>query len=607
MRPRKARLAALALCAAAAVRAPARAADLSGASVWLNVAAPLSTAALRGKVVALDFADDHAMDGRRSIKEMRALQARFPAGLAVIGVRAPLPGRAPESLESLRLDILRRDVTDPVIDDSSGAVAAAYGVTRQPVVVLLDAQGAEAGRFEGTGRLAELAAAARRLLEEARARGALDPALLPLSLERDSLREGPLLFPTQLLYDAGRGRLFVADTGHHRIVALTASGRAKQTIGTGVPLFFDGPADEAGFDRPEGLAVAGSDLFVGDTDDGVVRRVYLDKRFVITYASGSALRAPRGLAVSSGTLYIAEAAEHAVDAADLSTGHFYRFAGTGKPGRADGLLAVAQLEEPAALAVLGATLWIADAGAGALRALPLDAPELRTPVLSGPAAPLVRPAALAALGDRLLVADAGDGRLKLVDPRSGQVTVFAEGLLQPSGVAVVGDEVVACDTGRSRLLRFSREGSALGELRVKGLKSPPPGPPLADLPPRDELEPDPQPVRSGVEDRLALDFQLPQGYHLNPRAPVVYHVSETRGHLRLVERTRKGVVFAPRRPIEVLFTAQAERTEIILNVDFYYCRADDKGPCLAGSKRYRVILLASPSQRQRRASVTIKP
>ncbi len=596
-----------ALCAAAVLSVvPARATDLSGAAGWLNVAPSFSAASLRGKIVALDFADDHSTAGRLSTRQMRALAAKLPAGFAAVGVRSPL-GRTVEARDALRLDAMRRDVDFPVVDDSSGAIAAAFGVRTAPVVVLLDADGAEAGRYEGTDHVADIAVRAKTLLDAARAKGALNVSPLPLALERDSLPESPLMFPTQLHYDAGLGRLFVADTGHHRVVALTPSGRSKLVIGTGAPLFFDGPLVEAGFDHPEGLATSGSDLFVADTDDGIVRRVYLDKRFVITYASGPSLRQPRGLAVSAGALYIADAGNHVVDGVSLGGGHFFRFAGTGEPGRKDGLLATARLEEPAAIAALGNTLWIADATAGSLRSLSFDAPALATPALIGPGAPLSRPEGLAALGERLLVADSGDGRVKELDPKTGRLTVFADGLLQPSGVAVVGGEVIVSDTGRSRLLRYSADGQPLGELRLKGLAALPPGPPLTDLPARAEAEVPPQAVRSGANDGLILRFELPRGYHLNPKAPVVYHVSETRGRIRLVEATRKGVIFSPRKPIELGFTTEGERTEIILNVDFYYCRADDKGPCLAASKRYRVVLMGAPKQKQRQATVTIAP
>lgn len=602
MRPRQARLASLASCAVLlALGSPARAADLSGATAWLNVAAPLSTATLRGKVVALDFADDYSLDGQDSSREMQLLQAALGPGFLVVGVRS-------ESPEDARLGVLRREIMFPVAVDGRGALAAAYGVTTRPEVVLLDGTGAVQGRYEQLNPYPEMEAAAKRLLEEARLRRALNETPPPLAPERDALKEGPLLFPTDVLFDAALGRLMISDTGHHRVVAVTTWGRAKTVVGLGVPFFADGAFTEAAFSFPEGLASSDSDLFVADTGHRMIRRLSFKRKQVLTYASGHQIGAPRGLASTADTLYSANPANHSVDAVDLALGHFYRFAGTGEAGTKDGLVAAATLEAPSAVAAVGGDLWVADSKAASLRRIPLKAPALETPALSGPGAPLVRPVALAALGDRLLVADAGDGRVKLFDPKSGRLTVFADGLLQPSGVTVMKREVIVADTGRSRLLRFSADGRPRGELRVRNLRPAPAGPPLVDAPPRSpEQTVTPQPVRSGEQSGLTLDFQLPAGYHLNPRAPIVYFVSETRGNIRLVEATRKGVVFSPKRPIEILFTTDGIRSEIILNVDLYYCRDDDKGVCLAASKRYRVILAGSPSEKSRRAAVVVTP
>ena len=48
-------------------------------------------------------------------------------------------------------------------------------------------------------------------------------------------------------------RLYVADTGHHRILECTHSGRVLRQFGVGSADLINGPAGEAAFNRPHGM------------------------------------------------------------------------------------------------------------------------------------------------------------------------------------------------------------------------------------------------------------------------------------------------------------------------------------------------------------------
>ena len=97
---------------------------------------------------------------------------------------------------------------------------------------------------------------------------------------------GTLRFPGKVLADAASNRLFIADSGHNRIVVADLDGRVTMAIGDGEPGFGDGPADEARFNHPQGLALdaASETLFVADEPNHAIRAIDLASGQVTTVA-----------------------------------------------------------------------------------------------------------------------------------------------------------------------------------------------------------------------------------------------------------------------------------------------------------------------------------
>src|SRR5262249_23336466 len=68
------------------------------------------------------------------------------------------------------------------------------------------------------------------------------------------------------------GVLYVADSYNHKIKRLSPqASRVETFLGTGPPGHGDGPAGEAQFAEPSGLAAAGDKLYVADTNNHAVR------------------------------------------------------------------------------------------------------------------------------------------------------------------------------------------------------------------------------------------------------------------------------------------------------------------------------------------------
>ena len=81
-----------------------------------------------------------------------------------------------------------------------------------------------------------------------------------------------------MLADADGKRLFIADTGHNRIIQTDLEGEDPVTIGSGEEGFDDGDFKKATFNRPQGMFLSEDTLFVADTENHAIRAVDLKDR-----------------------------------------------------------------------------------------------------------------------------------------------------------------------------------------------------------------------------------------------------------------------------------------------------------------------------------------
>ncbi len=134
--------------------------------------------------------------------------------------------------------------------------------------------------------------------------------------------------PHGITVDSG-GNLYVTDLNNHTIRMLTPSG-ADFIVSTiaGIPGSLgatDGPGTTAKFNAPSGIIAAGTNLYVADFNNHIIRKL-TSSHYVSTIAGvpgspgatdGTALKAkfyrPRGIAIdNSGALYVTDTFNHTI-------------------------------------------------------------------------------------------------------------------------------------------------------------------------------------------------------------------------------------------------------------------------------------------------------
>jgi DNA-binding beta-propeller fold protein YncE len=87
--------------------------------------------------------------------------------------------------------------------------------------------------------------------------------------------------------------------------------------------------------------------------------------------------------VSGGRVFIADTYNHKIKMLDPVSRTVTTFAGTGKPGHADGSGSRAQFFEPGGLSAAGTTLYVADTNNHVVRTIDVDTREVGTLSING--------------------------------------------------------------------------------------------------------------------------------------------------------------------------------------------------------------------------------
>ncbi|QHG17667.1 thioredoxin-like domain-containing protein [Nostoc sp. ATCC 53789] len=473
------------------VRAP----ELPQNYSWLNTDKPLSLKQLKGRVIILDFWTYCCINCLHILPNLKYLEQKYKDSLTIIGVHSAKFDNEKET-ENIRQAILRYDVEHPVIVDSNFRLWEEYAVRAWPTLIIIDPEGYVIGQISGEGNRDTLDELIQKLIQQHQDKGTINFQELSLILEKQ--RQPlitPLAFPGKVL--ATQAGLFIADSGHHRLIMSSFDGKILHLIGTGKSGLTDGAFNEAQFYAPQGMAYDAENqiLYVADTENHTLRRVDL-KRQVVSAIAGTgeqsrnihphggvgletALNSPWDLVKVGNTLFIAMAGPHQIWEMDLETSMIKTYAGTGAEACVDGSLTESAFAQPSGISTDGKELYIADSEVSSIRGVGIVEPyQVRTVCGSG---------GLFGFGDVdgqgedvrlqhclgvefaqnfIWVADTYNHKIKLVSPSGNCQTILGDGIaglqdgqgkntrfFEPSGLTASGSYLYIADTNNHSIRR----------------------------------------------------------------------------------------------------------------------------------------------------------
>jgi thiol-disulfide isomerase/thioredoxin len=154
-------------------------ASLDRASAWLN-SPPLTAAALRGKVVLIDFWTYTCINWRRTLPYVRGWAEKYrEQGLVVIGVAAP-EFAFEKNVDNVRWAVEDMRIDYPVAVDNDHVIWRAFDNQYWPALYFIDAQGRVRHHHFGEGAYDQSEMIIQKLLTEAGA-GAIDRELVSVN------------------------------------------------------------------------------------------------------------------------------------------------------------------------------------------------------------------------------------------------------------------------------------------------------------------------------------------------------------------------------------------------------------------------------------------
>jgi sugar lactone lactonase YvrE len=572
---------------------------LEGGVAWINTAGPIHLEDLRGKVVLLDFWTYCCINCHHVLPDLEYLEGRYPNELVVIGVHTA-KFDAEKETDNIRKKVAEYRIKHPVVNDANQVIWNRFGVNSWPTMVVISPEGEYVGSAPGEGNREVLDRVIGKLVEEAKAKGTLNTETIRFNPEMEKPHTSPLLFPGKVTGDADGKRLFITDTGHNRIVVTDLEGKHIATVGSGAAGFKDGSFSEAEFNRPQGARLFEGKLYVADTENHAIREVDLEKGSVTTVAGtgnqsmrrtsgGKALETPLNSPwdvlplPGTRTLAIAMAGPHQLWKLDLASGEVRVWAGNGKEDIVDGPLGTSSFAQPSGLATDGNFVYVADSEGSAIRAVSLGRNPRVATVAGTHDLPLGQ--SLFAFGDRdgrggnalfqhclavdeadgtLYVADTYNNKIKAIDlesqvsetlvgTRSGGSTDNPPQFDEPGGLSVVGSSIYIADTNNHAIRVINRADKTVKTLELSGIEGPKPARSKPKFTNPIVIKLGDKTVAVGPRFTLAVKLVLPEGFELNPDAPmpVLLEAPGSRGMLGSEVTEYGSMVEPPRTEFEV--------------------------------------------------------
>jgi hypothetical protein len=211
-------------------------------------------------------------------------------------------------------------------------------------------------------------------------------------------REVELRSPWAL--DLHDGRLYIAMAGTHQLWVLDLErDRVEPFAGNGVEGIRDGLRAVAWLAQPSGLALYNGELYFADSETSAIRVAALPPEDGVRTLVGTGLfdfgdvdgigdharlQHPIGLDVTDGVVYVADSYNHKIKRLYPDERRVESWLGSGEMGSEDGIGADASFDEPSGISIAGGRAYIADTNNHAIRVADLETGLVSTLTLELP-------------------------------------------------------------------------------------------------------------------------------------------------------------------------------------------------------------------------------
>lgn len=455
---------------------------------WLNTDRSWSIQDFRNKIVLLDFWTLGCINCQHIIPDLKRLEEEFADVLVVVGVHSA-KFDAEQQSETIQQAIQKFGIEHPVVNDADTRIWYQYGIRAWPTTVLIDPKGRVVGQHAGEDVYNTVKPYIEQLQEEFADQLNHEP--IRYHVERQTPPLSQLYFPSKLIADAS-GAIYLADSGHNRILKLNQQGQVLEVIGSGEQGFLNGSYNEATFYEPHGMALHHDFLYVADAKNNAIRKVDLKSKTVSTAAGTGELgyyflqdklnvpvnpNSPWDLLILGDDLYIASAGNHQILRMDLETEKVYRYAGSGREALGDGPLLEACFNQPSGLASKGPVLYVADAEASAIRTVNTDTGIVLTPLGRGlfdfgdvdghtDEALLQHAVGLEVIDNDIYIADTYNGKIKVLDLQRNRLRTLCSGLHEPNDVLFLNGQLWVSSTNSHQLFKVDMHSGEKQEVKV---------------------------------------------------------------------------------------------------------------------------------------------
>ena len=252
-------------------------------------------------------------------------------------------------------------------------------------------------------------------------------------------------------------------------IELSLSTAVTTLAGSGTSASTDGTGTAASFSNPISVTTDGSNLYISDSDTHTIRKIVISTGVVTTIAgtgsSGSAdatgtsasFNNQVGITTDGTNLYVADAANHLIRKIVIATGVVTTIAGTGSSGSADATGTSASFNNPVGITTDGTNLYVADNNNHIIRKIVIATGVVTTLAGypgnqgdkndTGPDAEFKGPQGITTDGTNLYVSDTNNHMIRKIVISTGVVTTLA-------GTGSIGS---ADATGTSASFKWPRD------------------------------------------------------------------------------------------------------------------------------------------------------